>query len=191
MRQNLIRAIAVRRTIPLARFIYALGIRRIGEQNAKLLARHYGSFTAWRAQMTGRPPPPDRNARLALGSIMRIGQAIAEELVAFFSEPRNLAALDELAALLTIEDAPASAKGALSGKAVVFTGGLATMTRPEAKAIAESLGARVTDTVSKKTDLVILGSDCRVEGQTGGRIGRGDRGRGGLAGAGRARLGPA
>ena len=167
---NLIRAIAVRRTIPLARFIYALGIRRIGEQNAKLLARHYGSFTAWRAQMLAATTTGS-DARLALGSIMRIGQAIAEELVAFFSEPRNLAALDELAALLTIEDAPASAKGALSGKAVVFTGGLATMTRPEAKAIAESLGARVTDTVSKKTDLVILGSDAGSKAKRAAELG--------------------
>jgi DNA ligase (NAD+) len=167
---NLIRAIAARRTIPLARFIYALGIRRIGEQNAKLLARHYGSFKEWRAQMLAATVTGS-DARLALGSIMRIGQAIADELAAFFAEPRNLAALDELAALLTIEDAPPAAEGALSGKAVVFTGTLATMTRPEAKAIAESLGARVTDTVSKKTDLVVLGADAGSKAKRAAELG--------------------
>jgi DNA ligase (NAD+) len=167
---NLIRAIAARRTIPLARFIYALGIRRIGEQNAKLLARHYGSFKEWRAQMLAATVTGS-DARLALGSIMRIGQAIADELAAFFAEPRNLAALDELAALLAIEDAPPAAEGALSGKAVVFTGTLATMTRPEAKAIAESLGARVTDTVSKKTDLVVLGADAGSKAKRAAELG--------------------
>ncbi len=135
---NLTRAIEARRTIGLARFIYALGIRRIGEQNAKLLARQYGTFEEWRTQMlAARVIGSDE--RLTLGSIMGVGQAIAEELVAFFSEPRNIAALDELASLVTIEPAQPVAEGALSGKTVVFTGTLETMTRLEAKAIAEGL----------------------------------------------------
>jgi DNA ligase (NAD+) len=167
---NLVRAIEARRTVSLARFIYALGIRRIGEQNAKLLARHYGSFVEWRAQMLAATVIGS-DARLGLGSIMRVGQAIADELVGFFSEPRNLAALDELAGLLTIEDAPPSAAGALSGKAVVFTGTLTTMTRPEAKALAETLGARVTDTVSKKTDLVVLGADAGSKAKRAAELG--------------------
>ena len=102
------------------------------------------------------------DARLALGSIIGVGEAIAEELVDFFGEPRNLAVLDDLLGELTVEDeAPAAgADGALSGKIVVFTGTLETMTRPEAKARAESLGARVTDSVSKKTDLVVVGADA-------------------------------
>ena len=89
-------------------------------------------------------------------------RAIAEELTEFFAEPRNLAVLDELATLLTIEPAQAQAGGnaALAGKILVFTGTLQTMTRPEAKARAEALGAKVTDSVSKKTDLVIVGADA-------------------------------
>ena len=167
---NLMRAIDARRTISLARFIYALGIRRIGEQNAKLLARHYVSYKNWRAQMiAARVVGSDE--RLGLGSIMRVGEAIADELVAFFNEKHNIDALDDLAALLTIEDAPPTAEGALSGKVIVFTGTLVTMTRPEAKAIAESLGARVTDTVSKKTDLVVLGAEAGSKAKRAAELG--------------------
>ncbi len=158
--RNLSQAIAARRRISLARFIYALGIRRIGERNAQLLARHYGSFAEWRARMLDATTEGSEERR-ALSSIIGIGPAIAEELAEFFNEPRNLAALDELAAALTIEDAaPPAAAGALAGKVVVFTGSLATMTRPEAKARAEALGAKVTDSVSKKTDYVVLGEDA-------------------------------
>jgi DNA ligase (NAD+) len=167
---NLMRAIDARRTISLARFIYALGIRRIGEQNAKLLARHYGSYENWRSQMLAATQTGSE-ARQSLGSIMRVGEAIADELVAFFMEQHNRDALDDLAALLTIEDAPPAAEGALSGKVVVFTGTLATMTRPEAKAIAESLGARVTDTVSKKTDLVVLGAEAGSKAKRAAELG--------------------
>ncbi len=158
---NLVRAIEQRRTVPLARFIFALGIRRIGENNAKLLARHYTSFANWRDQMVGATTVGSE-ARSALGSIIGVGEAVADELTEFFAEQRNLAVLDELAQLLTIEDAhaPAGAGGALSGKIVVFTGSLQTMSRPEAKARAEAMGARVTDTVSARTDLVIVGADA-------------------------------
>jgi DNA ligase (NAD+) len=159
--RNLVRGIEARRRIGLARCIFALGIRRIGETNAKLLARHYTSFANWREQMVAATTVGS-DARLALGSIIGVGEAIAEELVDFFGEPRNLAVLDDLLGELTVEDeAPAAgADGALSGKIVVFTGTLETMTRPEAKARAESLGARVTDSVSKKTDLVVVGADA-------------------------------
>ena len=100
--------------------------------------------------------------RLALGSISGIGPTIAEELTDFFGEPRNIAALDELAAELTIEDAAQAeaADSPIAGKTVVFTGTLETMTRPEAKARAEALGAKVTDSVSKKTDIVVVGADA-------------------------------
>ncbi len=169
---RLMTAIEQRRTVPLARFIFALGIRRIGETNAKLLARHYGSFAGWRAQML-EATTIGSDARLALGSIIGVGEAIAEELTEFFAEPRNLAVLDELAGLLTIEDAPAApgADGALSGKILVFTGTLQTMTRPEAKARAERLGARVTDSVSKKTDFVILGEDAGSKAKRAAELG--------------------
>ena len=158
---NLSRAIRARRAIALERFIFALGIRRIGDANAKLLARHYGSYANWRAQMLAATTIGS-DERLALGSILGIGPSIAEELADFFGEPRNIAALDELAAELTIEDAVAAeaADSPVAGKTVVFTGTLETMTRPEAKARAESLGAKVTDSVSKKTDIVVVGADA-------------------------------
>ena len=158
---NLSRAIRARKVIALERFIFGLGIRRIGDANAKLLARHYGSYANWRTQMLAATTIGS-DERLALGSILGIGPSIAEELADFFGEPRNIAALDELAAELTIEDAAAAetADSPVAGKTVVFTGTLETMTRPEAKARAESLGAKVTDSVSKKTDIVVVGADA-------------------------------
>jgi len=170
--RNLMRAIEQRRNITLARFIFALGIRRIGENNGKLLARHYGSFANWRSQML-EATIVGSEARLALGSISGIGEAIAEELTDFFIEPRNVAVLDELAGLLTIEDAAAvaTAESAIAGKILVFTGTLETMSRPEAKARAEALGARVTDSVSKKTDMVIVGADAGSKAKRAAELG--------------------
>jgi DNA ligase (NAD+) len=168
--RNLVAAIAARRRIGLARFIYALGIRRIGEANARLLARHYGSYEAWRRAMLAATTVGSE-AREDLGSILGIGPAIAEELAEFFLEPRNRAALDALAAELTIEDEEAAGGGALAGKVVVFTGTLETMTRPEAKALAEKLGARVTDSVSKKTDLVVVGADAGSKARKAAELG--------------------
>ena len=159
--RNLTRAIEARRHIPLERMIYALGIRRIGEANARLLARHYGTYAEWRSQMTAATIIGSE-ARSTLGEILGIGPAIAEELADFFDEPRNVATLDELTAQLTVENAaaPELADSEVTGKTIVFTGTLETMTRPEAKARAEALGAKVTDSVSKKTDLVVVGADA-------------------------------
>ncbi len=159
--RNLARAIEARRRIPLERFIYALGIRRIGESNARLLARHYGSFANWRAEMLAAVEPGSE-ARAELDNIVGIGAAIAEELADFFGETRNVETLDALAAELTIEDAARAQTVAseIAGKTLVFTGTMETMTRPEAKARAEALGAKVTDSVSKKTDLVVVGADA-------------------------------
>ena len=159
--RNLSRAIEARRHIALDRLIYSLGIRRIGEANARLLARHYGGYANWREQMLAATVIGSE-ARSELGGILGIGPAIAEELADFFDEPRNVATLDELAAHLTIEAAaaPEAADSAVAGKTIVFTGTLETMTRPEAKARAEALGAKVTDSVSKKTDLVVVGADA-------------------------------
>jgi len=108
-----------------------------------------------------------------LASISGIGPAIAEELAEFFAEPRNVATLTELADLLTIEDAEPAAGGSgeLAGKIVVFTGTLTTMTRPEAKAIAERLGARVTDSVSKRTDLLVAGADAGSKARKAAELG--------------------
>lgn len=167
---NLLRAIEARRTISLSRFIYALGIRRIGEANAKLLARHYGTYQNWRAQMQAATEIGS-DARLALGSIMRIGTAIADELAGFFTEQRNRDVIDDLAAQLTIEPDLAPASGPLAGKTIVFTGSMTSMTRPEAKARAEALGARVSDSVSKKTDLVVLGGDAGSKAKKAAELG--------------------
>ncbi len=167
---NLMRSIEARRSISLPRFIYALGIRRIGEANAKLLARHYGTLAQWREQMVAATVVGSEE-RQALGSIMRVGGAIADELVGFFAEPRNRAVLDDLARELDVQPEKATAEGPLSGKSIVFTGSLATMTRPEAKSRAEALGARVTDSVSKKTDLVVLGADAGSKAKKAAELG--------------------
>ncbi len=160
--RNLVTAIEERRRISFARLIFALGIRRIGETNAKLLARHYGDPRSWFASMR-EAAVAGSDARLALGSIAGIGTAIGDELVAFFADGRNVEALEAVLAELrevVPESADDAAGGRLAGQVVVFTGTLATLTRPEAKAIAEREGARVTDSVSKRTDLVVLGSDA-------------------------------
>ena len=168
---NLLAAIETRRTISLARFIYALGIRRVGETNGKLLARHYGTYAAWRAQMQAATTIGSEE-RSALGSIIGVGPSLATELADFFMEDRNRAVVDDLAAELTIEDAPQStANSELAGKIIVFTGSLETMTRPEAKSRAETLGARVTDSVSKKTDLVVLGADAGSKAKKAAELG--------------------
>jgi len=158
---KLLEAIEARRSVALERFIFALGIRRIGEQNAKLLARHYHSLEAWRAAMIAAHIIGSE-VREELGSIQGIGPAIAEELVEFFAEPRNLAALDDLAAEvspLPVEETNA-ADSPFAAKTMVFTGTLEKMTRDEAEALAERLGAKVTKSVSKKTDFVVVGADA-------------------------------
>ncbi len=157
---KLLTAINNRRTISLERFIYALGIRRIGEANAKLLARHYLSLANFRSQMMIAADHASE-AWQQLEGIERMGPIIAQEIVDFFAEPHNLHLLDELAKEVTVEDAQAPAQnGALVGKTLVFTGTLTSMSRPEAKAKAEALGAKVSGSVSKKTDLVIAGADA-------------------------------
>ena len=157
--RNLLAAIDERRRITMARFIFALGIRRIGEANAKLLARHYGDVETWiGAMIEAREAGSD--ARASLGGIARVGTSIAEELITFFTEERNVAVVRALAAEMAAIEPEAAVEGALSGQTIVFTGTLETMTRPEAKAMAERLGARVTDTVSRKTDLVVLGREA-------------------------------
>ncbi len=158
--RNLLRGIEARRAPAFDRFIFALGIRRIGEANAKLLARHYHSLPEWREKMLAARIIGSE-AREELGSIQGIGPSIAQELVEFFAEPRNLAALDDLAQFVTPQPVEIAASDSpFAGKTVVFTGTLETMTRPEAEAQAERLGAKVTKSVSKKTDFLIVGADA-------------------------------
>jgi DNA ligase (NAD+) len=159
---NLVKSIEARRIIPLHRFILGLGIRFTGEVNAKLLARAYGSFAAWRDGMLKLAAgDPDELARL--DNIDRVGSALISALIAFFAEPHNVQAVDELAAELTIQDAatPATAASSpLSGKVVIFTGTLETLGRAEAKARAERFGAKVGSSVSKNTDYLVVGADA-------------------------------
>jgi DNA ligase (NAD+) len=158
---NLLAAIEARRRIPLDRFIYALGIRQVGEATAKLLARHYRSLAAWREGMIGASDPAS-DAYRELDSIDGIGPSVAADIIAFFAEPHNLAVLDDLAREVRVEDfaAPSKAGSPLAGKTVVFTGTLEKMTRSEAKARAEALGATVAASVSRKTDYVVIGADA-------------------------------
>ena len=158
--ENLVQAIGARRCVPLDRFIHALGIRFVGEVNARLLARHYGDLDTWRTTMR-RAAEGDAGARSELEDIDGIGPKVAEAVVEFFSEAHNLAALDDLVAEVTVEPLAASpgAASEIAGRTLVFTGTLATMTRAEAKAQAETLGARVSSAVSSKTDYVIAGAD--------------------------------
>lgn len=164
-------AIAARREIGLARFIYALGIRRIGENNAKLLARHYGSYAAWKAGMEAAIVIGS-DARLELGSISGVGPAIATDLAAFFAEEHNLQTLAALEREVNVLDAVSAAAvdSPFAGKVVVFTGTL-TMARPEAKARAEALGAKVTESVSKKTDFVVVGEDAGSKAKKAAELG--------------------
>jgi DNA ligase (NAD+) len=159
--QNLVAAIEARREVPLDRFVLALGIRFIGEVNARLLARHYETWPALRAALISLGDG-DPKAREEFEAIEGIGPTLAESLAEFFAEPRNRAATDRLAAELRILPvrAPRSTGSPLAGKTVVFTGALAAMTRDEAKARAEALGAKVASSVSRKTDYLIVGEDA-------------------------------
>ena len=155
--KNLFAAIEARRSISLNRFIYALGIRHIGEVNAKRLARHFSSFEALRSTAKAAFDA-ESEGRKELISIEGIGPIVAEALVEFIHEPHNEAVLDALLAQLHLEPMEvASATSPVAGKTVVFTGALERMSRDEAKAMAERLGAKTSGSVSKKTDLVVAG----------------------------------
>ena len=158
---NLVAAIEARRAIPLDRFVYALGMRFAGEVNARLLARHYGTYPAWRAAMEALGNG-DTEIRAELDNIDGIGDALIEALIEFFAEAHNREAVDDLAGELQIEAPAAVAAGAsaLAGKTIVFTGGLERMTRQEAKVRAEALGAKVVGSVSKSTHYVVAGADA-------------------------------
>jgi DNA ligase (NAD+) len=155
--RNLFAAITERRTIALDRFLYALGIRHVGEGTARLLARAYGSWAAFRA-VANRLAAGDEAARAEVTALDQIGETVAEALTRYFAEDHNRAALDRLTAHLTIVDAERPATDSpVAGLTVVFTGTLEQMTRDEAKATAERLGAKVAGSVSAKTSLVVAG----------------------------------
>jgi DNA ligase (NAD+) len=154
---NLFAAIEARRVISLERFIFALGIRHVGETTARLLARAAGDWASFEL-LAKRIAAADAEAIEEIEAIDGIGRAVSDALSEFFARPDGIAIVDRLAAELTILPAekPAS-ESPVAGKIVVFTGALEKMTRDEAKARAESLGAKVAGSVSKKTDLVVAG----------------------------------
>ncbi|MCJ8148600.1 NAD-dependent DNA ligase LigA [Shinella sedimenti] len=156
--RKLFDAIDARRSIALNRFIYALGIRHVGETNAKLLARAYGTYDAFATAMK-EAESLSGEAWNDLNNIEGIGEVVARAIVEFYKEPRNLDVLDRLLKEVTPEAAEAVvvSSSPVAGKTVVFTGSLEKMTRDEAKAMAERLGAKVAGSVSKKTDLVVAG----------------------------------
>ncbi|MEQ8405422.1 MAG: NAD-dependent DNA ligase LigA [Oceanicaulis sp.] len=153
---NLFGSINERRTLALSRFINAMGVRHVGEETARLLARTYGSWTEFRAAAEAAAEPGD--ARDAMLGIDGLGDTAVDALGRFFSEDHNKAALDRLLEHVTVEDAEAvAAESPVSGKTVVFTGSLEKFTRDEAKAKAQALGAKVSGSVSGKTDYLVAG----------------------------------
>ncbi|CDZ25658.1 DNA ligase [Neorhizobium galegae bv. officinalis] len=156
--KKLFDAIDERRQIALHRFIYALGIRHVGETTAKLLARAYGTYEAFAKAMDDAS---DRSGDAwdDLNNIEGIGEIMARAIVEFFKEPRNVEVITRLREEVTPQAAeqPVASNSPVAGKTVVFTGSLEKFTRDEAKARAESLGAKVAGSVSKKTDYVVAG----------------------------------
>jgi DNA ligase (NAD+) len=158
--EKLLAAVEQRRTIPFDRFINALGIPQVGQATARLIARHYRTLPGWRRAMA-EAASREGEAWDDLLTIEGIGEVVATDIVGFFAEPNNIAILDALEAALVIEEPAAPARSSpVSGKTVVFTGSLETMTRQEAKAQAEALGAKVAGSVSRKTDYVVVGADA-------------------------------
>ena len=155
---NLLAAIDTRREIALHRLIYGLGIRHVGETTAKLLARSYVEWTTF-AEAMRAASDRDSEAWHDLNSIDGIGEVVAAAIVEFFAEAHNREALDALLAEITpVPDPGVDTTGSpVAGQTIVFTGTLERMTRDEAKAMAERLGAKVSGSVSKKTDLVVAG----------------------------------
>ncbi|MDU8941895.1 NAD-dependent DNA ligase LigA [Ovoidimarina sediminis] len=156
--ENLFDAIEERRTIPLNRVIFALGIRHVGEAAAGLLAQHYGTWKAFEAAVTaaevGRGPEWED-----LIAIDGVGQVMAASLVTSMQQEAERASIDRLIAELEVTEVrrPDTEGSPVAGKTVVFTGTLERMTRAEAKARAEALGAKVAGSVSAKTDLLVAG----------------------------------
>jgi len=169
--RNLFDAIDARRTIGLDRFIYGLGIRHVGETTARALARAYGDADTFRAQMIAAAKE-DSDAWAELTAQEGIGEVVAEAIVQFFAEPHNREVVKELLDHVTVTPLEArSTTSAVAGKTVVFTGALERMTREEAKAMAERLGAKVAGSVSKKTDLLVAGPGAGSKLKDAGKYG--------------------
>jgi len=155
--RNLFAAIEQRRTIALERFIYALGMRHVGETTALALARGYGSWQAFHDACL-KVTHGDEEAIAEMDAIDQIGETVIKSVAAYFGEDHNRGIVERLTKEVTILDAEKpKSNSAIAGKTVVFTGSLEKMTRDEAKATAERLGAKVSGSVSKKTDYLVAG----------------------------------
>jgi DNA ligase (NAD+) len=154
--RNLFSAIEYRRSIGLARLLNALGIRHVGEGTARLLARAYTSWDAFKT--AAMAVSEGGEAREGLLGIDGVGETAADAIGRYFSEPHNLELVQRLEDQITIEDAEmVAADSPVAGKTIVFTGTLERVTRDEAKAKAQSLGAKVSGSVSAKTDILVAG----------------------------------
>ncbi len=155
---SLFAAINARRGVGLDRFIFALGIRHVGETTARVLARAYGDAVHFRDQMVAAGLGDSSEAWAELVSHDGIGDTVAEAIVQFFAEPHNLEVVTALLQAVTPTALEAvQTNTVVAGKTVVFTGALERFTREEAKATAERLGAKVAGSVSKKTDILVAG----------------------------------
>jgi DNA ligase (NAD+) len=156
--QNLFDAIDEKRAIPLGRLIFSLGIRHVGEVVANLLARSYGTWAAFQDAIDAAQDT-DGDAWAGLIGIDGIGTVVAKSLVNSFAQEAERASINRLVAHLEVQEAerPRTEGSPVAGKTVVFTGTLERMSRAEAKARAESLGAKVSGSVSAKTDLLVAG----------------------------------
>jgi DNA ligase (NAD+) len=169
--RNLKAAIEARRTIVLEKFIFALGIRHVGETTALVLARGYGDVEAFLAAMD-KVAARDPDSIAELDAFDQVGEAVIEAAAAYFGEDHNRRIVQNLKAELTIENAARPKTDTpVAGKTVVFTGALERMTRDEAKAKAESLGAKVASSVSKKTDIVVAGPGAGSKLKTAAELG--------------------
>ena len=158
--RNLFAAIRARKKISLERFIYALSVRHVGETTARALARGYGSWQALHdacaALATG-----SAEAREEMDAMDQIGETVIDSLAAYFSAKVNVGIVERLTAQVDIQEAERPVRSSpIAGKTIVFTGSLEKITRDEAKALAERLGAKVSGSVSKKTDLVVAGAEA-------------------------------
>lgn len=156
---------------PMEKFLFALGIREVGQATARLLAAHYLTMPAFLEQ-TALAQDRESDAYKELLSIESIGAVIACEILDFTAEEHNRTEIDKLLNLMTVTAfVPVENDSPLAGKTVVFTGSLETMTRSEAKAKAQSAGAKVAGSVSKKTDYVVLGADAGSKAQKAAELG--------------------
>ena len=155
-------AIEARRSVALDRFLFALGMRHIGETTARLIAGRYETLDLLRDRLKAAAEDREGEAWAELNAIDGIGSIVAEALVDFFGEPHNIEVVDDLASEITVAPyvRPKTVESPITAKTVVFTGTLEKMSRAEAKARAETLGAKVAGSVSAKTDYVIVGADA-------------------------------